>query len=74
MEKLKFDYSMRNISVTTGRSYLLKLIQKIEVVSKRMRWKVIYCDTKRNSIKTWVRESKDTSPPIKKLAAFENLR
>ena len=52
MEKLKFDYSIKHIPVTTERSYLLKLIEQIEMAIKRIRWKVIYCDMKGNSIKT----------------------
>ena len=52
MEKLKFDYSLKNIPVTTGRNYLLKLIAQIEMAIKKMRWKVIYCAIKGNSIKT----------------------
>ena len=39
------------IDRTTERSYLLKLIEQIEMVIKRMRWKVIYCNMK-GSIKT----------------------
>ena len=59
IEKLKFDYSMKNITVTTERSYRSKLIEQIQMVIKRMRWKVIYCDMKENSIKreTWVKVS-----------------
>ena len=74
MEKLKFDYSMKNIPVTTDRSYLLKLIEQNEMVIKRMRWKVLYCDMKRNSIKTetYGLKSQKTAPPINELAAFEN--
>ena len=73
MEKLKFDYSMKNIPVTTKRSYLLKLIEQIEMVIKRMRWKVIYCNMK-GSIKTetYGLKSQKTPPPIKELEAFEN--
>ena len=44
------------------------------MVIKKMRWKVIYCDMKENSIKTetyWLKSQK-TPPPINKLAAFEN--
>ena len=37
IEKLKFDYSVNNIPVTAERSYLLKLIEQIEMVIKRMR-------------------------------------
>ena len=74
MEKLKFDYSMKNIPATTERSYLLKLIEKIEMVIKRMHWKVVYCDMKGNSIKTetYGLKSQKTSPPINELAAFES--
>ena len=64
MEKLKFDYSMKNISVTTERSYLLKLIEQIEMVIKRMRWKVIYCDMKENSIKTETYGLKSLKAPL----------
>ena len=63
MEKLKSDYSIKNIPVTTKRSYLLKLIEQTEMVIKRMRWKVIYCDMK-GSIKTETyrfKESADTN-------------
>ena len=74
MKKLKSDYSIKNIPVTTKRSYLLKLIEQIEMVIKRMRWKLIYCDMKENSIKTeaYGLKSQKTSPPINELAAFEN--
>ena len=74
MEKLKSDYSIKNRPVTTKRSYLLKLIEQTEMVIKRMRWKVIYCDMKGNSIKTetYGLKSRNTPPPINELAAFEN--
>ena len=74
MEAVKFDYSMKNILVTIEIFYLLKLIGKIEMVIKRMRWKVIYCDMKGNSIetKTYGLKSQKTLPPIDESAAFEN--
>ena len=40
MEKLQFDYSMKDIPVTIERSYLLKLIEHNEMVIKRMHGKV----------------------------------
>ena len=52
LEKLKLDYSMKNIPVTTERSCLLNLIKEIEMVIKRMRWKVLHCDMTGNSIRT----------------------
>ena len=74
MEAVKFDYSMKNILVTIEIFYLLKLIGKIEMVIKRMRWKVIYCDMKGNRIetKTYGLKSQKTLPPIDESAAFEN--
>ena len=39
-EKLNFDHSMKKIPITTKRSYLLKLIEQIEMV--------IYQDMKRD--------------------------
>ena len=73
MEKLKFDCSMKNIPVTTERNYLLKLIEQIEMVIKRMRWKVIYFNMK-GSIKTetYGLKSQKTPPPINELEAYEN--
>ena len=48
------------------KSYLLKLSSRIEMVIKRMRWKVIYCGMKGKSIKieTYALESQMTAPPI----------
>ena len=59
--------------VTTKRSYLLKLIEQIEMVIKRKCWKVIYCSMK-GSIKTetYGLKSQKTPPRINELAAFEN--
>ena len=39
MERISFNYSLRNIPVPTLGSYKLRLIEKIESVIKRMRWK-----------------------------------
>ena len=65
---------MKNTPVPTERSYLLKLIDQIEMVIKRIHWKVIYCDMKGNSIKTetYGLKSLKTPPPINELASFEN--
>ena len=39
MERIKFDYSLKNIPIPSKSSYQLQLIDKIESVIKRMRWK-----------------------------------
>ena len=74
-EKLKFDYSMKNITVTAERSYFLKLIEQIEMVIKIMRWKIIYCNMKGNRIKTetYGLKSQKTPSRINELAALEMI-
>ena len=37
MEKLPFDYSYKNIPIPKERNYKLQLMEKIELVIKRMR-------------------------------------
>ena len=39
MEKIYFNYSLKNIPVPSRTSYKLQLSAKIESVIKRMRWK-----------------------------------
>ena len=39
MEKINFNYSLKNIPVPSKSSYKLKLIDKIENVIECMRWK-----------------------------------
>ena len=39
MERISVNYSLKNIPVPPPPSYKLKLIEKIESVIKRMRWK-----------------------------------
>ena len=64
---------MKNIPVTTKRSDVLKLIEQIEMVIKRMGWKVIYCNMKRSiKTETYGLKSQKTPPPIKELVDFQN--
>ena len=42
MEKLNFNYSLKNIPIPHETSYLIKLREKIENVTKRMRWKALF--------------------------------
>ena len=39
MDKFKFGYSTNNIPITTERKYNSKVLEKIEALTKRMRWK-----------------------------------
>ena len=48
MERLSFDYSLKKTPLPGKRSYKLKLIEKIESVLKRMRWKAHFFSSKEN--------------------------
>ena len=53
MEKIDFGYSMKNIGIPQNKIYLLHLIEKIEMVIKTMRCRVLCNDKKEtNGIKT----------------------
>ena len=39
MGKINYNYSLKNIPTSSITSYQLKLIEKVESVIKRMRWK-----------------------------------
>ena len=39
MEKINYNYLLKNIPIPRNTSYQLKLIEKVESVIKRMRWK-----------------------------------
>ena len=42
MEKLNFDCWLKNIPIPDETSYLVKFTEKIEGVTKRMRWKALF--------------------------------
>ena len=75
MEKLSFDYSLKNVPLPGKRSYQLKLIQKIESVLKRMRWKAHFFLSNENqqpeTFKTYVFKSCNHPPQINLLEEFE---
>ena len=43
MEKINFNYSLKNIPIPSKSSFQLKLIDKIESVIIRMPWKAHFC-------------------------------
>ena len=75
MDKFNFGYSTNNIPIATERQYKLKLVEKIEAVIKRMRWKAFYfeqSDTHNNSKNIYYGLTSDkTPPPMKLLELFE---
>ena len=44
MERINLKYSTKNIPIASERNYKMQLIDKIEAVIKRMRWKAIFFD------------------------------
>ena len=75
MEKINLWYSMKNIGITQNKIYLLHLIEKIEMVIKRMRWKVLfYVKKETKGIKTEWYGLKSSKIPkeVKDLIPFQN--
>ena len=75
MDRDNLGYSMKNITVQSRKSYFLQLIEKTEMVIKRMRGKAIrFSDIEDNDNKMeWFVLNMLSSPtPVKKLTPFEN--
>ena len=80
MEKLQFDYSYKNIPIPTERNYKLQLMDKIELVIKRMRWKAHFYnerkDAKENEThtipETYGLKSLNCPPQVRELIQFES--
>ena len=75
MEKLGIDYSLKNIPIPSNESYLIKLIEKIESVVKRMPRRAHFFLQKRhesdNRREDFGFKSKITSPLCEHMEAFE---
>ena len=73
MEKLL--YSLKNIPVSSNEPYLIKLIEKIESVAKRMRWRAhFFLQEKHESDiprEDFGFKSKSAPPQCKHMEAFE---
>ena len=48
MEKINFDYSLKNISIPSKKLYLKSLLDKLNSFINRLRWKVFYFDHQHN--------------------------
>ena len=77
MERIKFDYCLKNIPIPSRKSHQLQLIDKTESAIKRMRWKAHFSlsntyDTNDNMDKeTYGFKSKHHPGIIKELERFE---
>ena len=72
MEKLKFNYSTKNIPIPSEKAYKLKLLEKIEALIVRMRWRAMYETDNSVSKQTYGLKSFKTPPPVSELLPFEN--
>ena len=74
MRQFRFDYLLKNISIPSRDNYLRNLIEKVESVLKRMRWKAhFFLKGEKSQEKTnyFGLSSNKTPPTILELKAFE---
>ena len=81
MERINFDYSLKNIPIPSNQSYLKTMIEKVEAFIKRIRWKAYFFESYNNessqndqdsSSTNFGFKSQATPPQNKHLNAFEN--
>ena len=74
MEKINFNYSLKNIPTPAKTSYQLMLMEKIESVIKRMRWKAHFYlkkDTSNIAHTNYGFKTRNYPPQCKELQNFE---
>ena len=47
MEKRNFGYSLKNIPIASKNAYMKKMMEKVESVVRRMRWKAIFFENEK---------------------------
>ena len=75
MEQRNFGYSMKNIPVAGKNAYMKRMVEKVESVLRRMRWKALFFEKPAASgpgINTYGFKSTKAPPPMQHLNAFEN--
>ena len=81
MERVNFGYSIKNILIPSKKTYLLQLMEKVEMVITRMRWKAIHFNNNNNNSidnnkeenTEWYGLKSSYSPrQVKELIPFEN--
>lgn len=76
LEAKNFDYSMKNIPIPTKNNYLKCLVEKVESLIIRMRWKALFYnsddnETRTNENRNYGFKSKKTPPQDELLKPFE---
>ncbi len=75
MRQFRFDYSLKNIPIPSQDAYLRNLIEKVENVLKRMRWKAHFFlkgDKISDQNNPFGLPSNKTPPTILEMKSFEN--
>ena len=73
MNRILFDYSLKNIGVPSKATYRLRLIEKVESVVTRMRWKVDFFLNGQSKYERNIfgLKSKKSLPLLKEMKGFE---
>ena len=74
MHRVQFNYSLKNIGLPTHRQYVRRLIEKVENVVQRMRWKAhFFLNNESNPISnnSFGLSSKNSAPIVNEMKAFE---
>ena len=71
--RINLGYSLKNIPMPTAKEYRKRLIEKVEIVIKKMRWKAIFAkgDLKAPERNTFGFKTKNCPPQVEELKAFE---
>ena len=76
MEKVNLGYSVKNIPLANEQNYKATLVEKIEAVIKRMRWKALFFMSRNESLYTENYGLPTAKCPgqVKEILQFDNLR
>ena len=72
MDQLIFPYSMKNIPVPSKKLYLKILIDKVELLIKRLRWNALFFENESQSIFKYGFKTRKYPPQHKDLMEFED--
>ena len=72
MEKLNFGYSLKNITIPDEKSYKLRLLEKIEIFIKKIRWRAIVFINNNKKDFSYGLKSGRSPPQLKDLIQFKD--
>ena len=72
MDESNFPYSMKNIPVPSKKLYLKIIIDKVELLIKRKRWKAVFFENESESTFKYGFKTRKCSPQHKDLMEFED--